>query len=173
MILGHTDQKVREEVLKVRPESGVIPVPLFSQLRPSTEALTGQEGETSLFSIEELQILENRGYIVKDNFTNADLSVLRQEVTAMKTSGTLKSANMSTSTAESWNDPKTRGDLHHWLSEDKERTNRDFPQLGALLEAMDNLRVELNERCDFDSSKTQVRLLLPVPTPLETEFSSS
>lgn len=156
-ILGHTDQKVREEVLKVRPESGVVHVPLSSQLRATEESGPAQDIENTLFSIEELKTLESRGFIIKDNFSSADLNVLRQEVTAMKTSGTLKSANMSTSAAESWNDPKTRGDLHHWLNEDKEGTKRDFPQLGSLLQAMDDLRLELNERCDFNSSKTQVR----------------
>lgn len=160
MILGHTDQKVREEVLKVRPELGVKAVPLFSKLKASTESSIPEEATKTLFSVDELQNLENRGFIIKDNFSSVDLSVLRQEVTAMKASGTLKTANMSTTTSESWNDPKTRGDLHHWLNEDKEGTNRDFPQLGALLQAMDNLRLELNERCDFNSSKTQVRTLL-------------
>lgn len=166
-ILGHTDQKVREEVLKVRPESGVVHVPLLSQLRATEETGSAQDAESALFSTEELKTLETRGFIIKDSFSKADLSVLRQEVIAMKASGTLKSANMSTSTAESWNDPKTRGDLHHWLNEDKEGTKRDFPQLGALLQAMDDLRIELNERCNFDSSKTQVRPTHIAQSPLK------
>lgn len=143
--------------MKVRPEAGVVPVPLFSKLRSPEDTGADSEPKDTFFSTDELQKLETRGFIVKDGFSSADLTLLREEVTAMKTGGTLKSANMSSSVAETWNDPKTRGDLHHWLNEDKERINSEYPQLGALLQAMDNLRVELNERCDFNSSKTQVR----------------
>jgi len=157
MILGHADQKVREEVLRVLPKPGTAPIPLYSQLHSSSSSDSPSDASNWLFSVDELHLLETRGYIVKNNFSTADLEPLRTEIDAMKKSGILKSAGMNTSAQEVWNDPKTRGDLHHWLNDAGEGTRETFPHLDALLCSMDALRAELNQRCNFESSKTQVR----------------
>lgn len=152
MILGHTDTKVQQEVMKVVAK-GVPPVPLFSRLVPDSKVAQSDD----FFSTEDLRLLEQRGFIVKDDFLSSEnsLTSLPLEVDSMKTSGLLTSANMNTTKSTSWNDPNVRGDLHYWLkSEEIESLN--LPSLSALLRAMDALREELNRRCAFDSSKIQV-----------------
>jgi Rps23 Pro-64 3,4-dihydroxylase Tpa1-like proline 4-hydroxylase len=158
IILGHTAPSVREEVLKVRPESGIAPVSLFSQLRLSNASDDTLSDQKTLFAPSELQQLETRGFIIKDKFSSLDLDELHLEVQKMKQTGLLKSASMSNSTQEAWNDPKTRGDLHHWLNEDTEHLKIEYPVLRTLLQSMDALRLELNEKCDFKSERTQTQI---------------
>lgn len=157
MILGHTDSATRQEVLKVRPEPGYEKIPLFSQLRTSLRDQSDTIDAKRLISNEELQLLENRGYIVKDNFSSADLNQLHNEVLLMRSTDLLKSANMSSATQQAWNDPNTRGDLHYWLNDAGEQLKTQFPVLYELLQSMDALRLELNDTCDFQSEKVQVR----------------
>lgn len=157
MILGHTDATTRLEVLKVLPEVGYDKIPLFSQLRASLRDQPDDIPTKRLISNEELQLLENRGFIVKDNFSNADLNELHNEVLLMRSTDLLKSANMSSATQQAWNDPNTRGDLHYWLNDAGEQLKTQFPILYELLQSMDALRLELNDTCNFQSEKVQVR----------------
>jgi hypothetical protein len=161
LILGHTDPKTRDGVLKVKAEPSTKPLPFFSALNEASSSSSSSNSDSTeeqLFSVDELKALETRGFIIKDSFApSLNIDALQTEVDAMKLSGTLKSANMNTSTTNSWNDPKIRGDLHHWLREDDQATRDASPQLCALLSSMDRLRLELNRRCQFNSTKTQAR----------------
>lgn len=176
------------------PHSSSISSPLSGHTSSSPPSLPSHPTH---WTREELELLETRGFVVKDQFCkDLDLSSLALEVNSMKASGMLSSASMTSSSSKlnsssssnsngkdsaTWNDPSIRGDLHLWLNSDEWRSSSPssplssfsssdqttlegatpissrFPLLSALLSQMDDLRLDLNARCSFQSSKTQVR----------------
>ena len=73
----------------------------------------------------------------------------------MLDSGVLKLAGMNQG-AQQWRDRSLRGDYHAWVN-DRDRVKLQWPALATLLEALDAIRLELNQCCAFNCSRTQVR----------------
>lgn len=69
--------------------------------------------------------------------------------------GKLRPAGMSKGN-EFWNDSKIRGDKIMWINE-KWQIQDSSPSIYTLLTKIDLLRQELNENCQFNSEKTQVK----------------
>ncbi|KAL6071127.1 hypothetical protein QOT17_006369 [Balamuthia mandrillaris] len=133
------------------------------------------------FTRADLEALDAKGFIVKDNFLGSidQVQLVLDEAKGLHMQGKLKQAGMNQGHAK-WTQSQVRGDLHMWLNchHHSNSTNKDeekearggepnqgsteeqqqHPHLSALLERMRALQQELNEACDFASARTQVQL---------------
>lgn len=124
-----------------------------------TDKLT-KTSKLEFFTIEELKILESKGYIIKDSFIK-DISLIDnviKEVEDMYQSGFLKQAYMSKGDNR-WADKTFRGDYQAWIN-DKEKISLVYPNLIYVLNYIDQLRIELNRETDFNGKEVSVSICI-------------
>lgn len=78
----------------------------------------------------------------------------------MHESGDLRPAKMNKG-EEQWKLQEIRGDSIKWLNNrEKGKMKEEYGHLCELLEREDGIRLELDEACSFNSSKSQVQVKL-------------
>jgi len=112
----------------------------------------------NFFSVNDLEQLNQEGYLIKDRFLGDHESVVdvNKEAVDLFDKGSFRQSKMSHG-KEAWTDNKVRGDSILWLN-NRSDYRQHYPFLYNLLCRMDTLRLELNKACDLRSEHTQTHL---------------
>ena len=163
-ILSFLDPKTLEKTLSTSSKQNYEKMPkvnFYEYIKNEDESESESKSKSYFFfTKQDLHLLDTEGYVVKDHFLGdaTDVAQVKQEAERLKEEGILKPAGMSQG-QNRWNNSKIRGDLHTWLNDrSKLLVLWKCPQLSKLLDKMQSLQQELNSRCQFESSRTQVQL---------------
>ncbi|KYQ88259.1 prolyl 4-hydroxylase [Tieghemostelium lacteum] len=120
-----------------------------------------EEQFLKLFSRDSLLDLQEKGFIVVDNFLKDReiIDGIYEETLTLYQNGSVKQAGMNKST-EKWNDKMIRGDYMMWLNKDTLKDKMDsIPNISSLLKELEGVRSELDTVVKhFNSQKISTQL---------------
>lgn len=148
MMMSYLNEEEKSKLLSIPYNKKMPKLNFTNKLRNSPNL--------ELFTVEELKMLESKGYIIKDSFIK-DTSLLDKvvdEVQDMFQSGFLKQAYMSKG-ENRWSDKSFRGDYQAWIN-DRDKISLAWPNILHVLDNIDKLRIELNRETDFNGKDVSV-----------------